>query len=46
MPAYAGDNNVQLAAEREVKLVSVAGYLPEDDERLSIDNFNVDGAKA
>jgi hypothetical protein len=41
--AYAGDDNVQLAAEQGVELVGpVAGCSTEDDERLSIDDFNVD----
>ena len=43
--AYAGDDNVQLAAEQGVELVGpVAGCSTEDDERMSVDDFNVDEA--
>ncbi|MFH1615985.1 MAG: transposase [Planctomycetota bacterium] len=40
---YAGDENVQLAAEQGVELVGpVPGFSTEDDEQLNIDDFNVD----
>ena len=41
--AYAGDDNVQLANEQGVELVGpVAGCLAQNDEQLTIDDFNVD----
>ena len=41
--AYAGDNNVQLAEENGVELVGpVAGCSTQDDEQLTIDDFNID----
>jgi len=40
---YAGDENVQLAAEQGIELVGpVPGFSTEDDEQLNIDDFNVD----
>lgn len=41
--AYAGDENVQLAAEQGVELLGpVPGCSTEDDEQLNIDDFNID----
>ena len=41
--AYAGDDNVQLAEEQGVELVGpVAGCSTQNDEQLTIDDFNVD----
>ena len=41
--AYAGDDNVQLAEEKGIELVGpVAGCSSQDDEQLTIDDFNVD----
>jgi len=41
--AYAGDDNVQLAEEQGVELVGpVAGCSTQDNEELTIDDFNVD----
>jgi len=41
--AYAGDDNVQLAQEQGVELVGpVAGCSAQDDEELTIDDFNID----
>jgi len=41
--AYAGDDNVQLAEEKGVELVGpVAGCSTQDDEQLTIDDFNID----
>ncbi len=40
---YAGDDNVQCAAEQGVELVGpVAGCSHQEDEQLTIDDFNVD----
>ena len=41
--AYAGDDNVQLAEEQGIELVGpVAGCSTQNDEQLTIDDFNVD----
>jgi len=41
--AYAGDDNVQLAEEKGIELVGhVAGCSTQNDEQLTIDDFNVD----
>ena len=41
--AYAGDDNVQLAEEQGVELVGpVAGCSTQNDESLTIDDFNID----
>ena len=41
--AYAGDDNIQLAQEQGVELVGpVAGCSTQDNEELTIDDFNVD----
>jgi hypothetical protein len=41
--AYTGDDNVQLAEEKGVELVGpVAGRSHQEDEQLTIDDFNID----
>jgi len=41
--AYAGDDNVQLAEEKGVELIGpVAGCSIQNDEQLTIDDFNID----